>query len=311
MNYGWIYRERVKAADAGQTVLDYYTNKYRHSSQTQWQSRIELGQIAIDGCIIQSDRIVQAGDKLTYHRPPWIEPEVPLRFEILYEDLDLLLIDKPSGLPVIPGGGFLSHTLLWQLKTLYSEDTPTPIHRLGRGTSGLLLLGRSQLAKSNLAKQMRNRTTGKDTCQLRKTYRAIVAGNTIRDRLTIEQPIGKIPHPVLGYIYGATSNGKYARSESKVIRRYSDRTLLEVTIYTGRPHQIRIHTAAVGYPLWGDPLYVVGGSFAPIADKQENIPVPGDCGYFLHAYSLSFIHPRSQQKMDFECPAPENWELGT
>jgi len=307
MNHGWIYRDRVKSTDTGQTVLDYYTNKYRHSSQSQWQSRIESGQIAIDGCIACGDRILQPGDSLTYHRAPWVEPEVPLEFEILYQDLDLLLINKPSGLPVIPGGGFLEHTLWWQLKTLYPEDTPTPIHRLGRGTSGLLLLGRSQLAKSSLAKQMRNSTMGESSCQLRKTYRALVIGNTISDRLTIEQPIGKISHPVLGYIYGATSDGKYARSKSRVIQRYPDRTLLEITIYTGRPHQIRIHTAAVGYPLWGDPLYIAGGTFAPIADKQKTIPVPGDCGYFLHAYRLSFTHPRSQQKMDFECLTPKNW----
>ena len=309
MNHGWTYRERVKAADAGQTILDYYTTKYRHSNQSQWQSRIESNRILINDSTVQSDRVLQPGDNLTYHRAPWVEPKVPLKFKILYEDLDLLLIDKPSGLPVIPGGGFLEHTLLWQLKTIYPEDTPFPVHRLGRGTSGLLMLGRSQLAKSSLAKQMRNSTIEKGTPQLSKTYRALVSGNSIGDCLRIEQPIGKIPHPVLGYIYGATPDGKYARSESRVVERYADCTLLEVTIYTGRPHQIRIHTAAVGYPLYRDPLYIAGGIFAPIQEGQETIPVPGDCGYFLHAYRLSFTHPRSQQSMKFECPTPKNWKL--
>ena len=335
MNKGWVYREEVKGADGGQTVLDYYTNKYRHSNGSQWQTRIESGQILLNNCGTTAETILQRGDRLTYHRSPWVEPRVPLKFEILYEDRDLLVINKPSGLPVIPGGGFLEHTLLWQLKTIYPEDTPTPIHRLGRGTSGLLLLGRSQLAKSSLAKQMRHRTTGQDTSQLSKVYRTLVPGNSISDRLTIEQPIGKIFHPVLGYIYGATPNGKYARSEIRVIQRYDNHTLIEVTIFTGRPHQIRIHTAAVGYPLLGDPLYIPGGTFAPIDSTQDRdtIPVPGDCGYYLHAYRLSFIHPRcetillsadasqgrnisfeigvdlSQQIMNFECPTPKNWTI--
>lgn len=310
MNQGWIYREQIKATDAGQTTLDYYTKKYRHSNQNKWQARIESGQILLNNSVTKAEKMLQTGDCLEYHRQPWMEAAVPLQFQVLYEDQDLLLINKPSGLPVIPGGGFLENTLLWQLKRDYPQDTPAPIHRLGRGTSGLLLLGRSPLAKSSLAAQMRHHSLKKGIPQLSKIYRVLVQGNSIGDRLTIEQPIGKIPHPVLGYIYGATPEGKYARSESKVIERYEQSTLLEVTIFTGRPHQIRIHLAAVGYPLLGDPLYIAGGTFAPIpasTEQQKAIPVPGDCGYFLHAYQLSFIHPRSLNQLDFECSTPPEW----
>ena len=307
MNQGWVYREKVRSIDAEQTVLSYYTNKYRHSDRNEWQAKIESGLVLLNQSVARTDTILKAGESLEYHRQPWIEPQVPLQFKVLYEDRDLLVIDKPSGLPVIPGGGFLQHTLLWQLKKDYPQDTPTPIHRLGRGTSGILLLGRSQLAKSSLARQMRNSTIGQDISQLNKVYRVLVQGNTISDRLIIEQPIGKISHSALGYIYGATSQGKYARSECRVIKRYDNHTLLEVNILTGRPHQIRIHLASVGYPLLGDPLYIAGGTFAPIQEKQKSIPVPGDCGYFLHAYRLSFIHPQSQQQLIFECPVPAEW----
>ena len=307
MNKGWIYRERVKAVDAGQTILSYYTKKYRHSNQSQWQTRIESGQVLLDQSVTSPETVLQTGANLEYHRQPWIEPEVPLKFQTLYEDLDLLVINKPSGLPVIPGGGFFKHTLLWQLKRDYPQKTPIPIHRLGRGTSGLLLLGRSQLAKSSLSAQMRRSTIGQDVSHISKVYRVLVRGNSISDRLTIKQPIGKIPHPVLGYIYGATDRGKHAHSESKVIRRYDNHTLLEVTIFTGRPHQIRIHMASAGYPLLGDPLYIKGGTFAPIEEQQKIIPVPGDCGYFLHAYQLSFVHPRTQEKLSFNCPTPAEW----
>ena len=306
MNRGWIYRERVKAADAEQTVLDYYSRKYPHSDRSQWQNRIESGRVLVNNSAVSPETILNVGESLEYHRQPWTEPQVP-SFKILYEDLDLLVVNKPSGLPVIPGGGFLEHTLLWQLKKSYPNQTPTPIHRLGRGTSGLLLLGRSQLAKSSLSAQMRHSTTGQDRPLLSKVYRVLVRGNTISDRLTIKQPIGKIPHPRLGYIYGATHKGKYAHSESKVVRRYENHTLLEVTIFTGRPHQIRIHLASVGYPLIGDPLYIAGGTFAPIQKKQETIPVPGDCGYFLHAYRLSLVHPQTCKMLVFQCPVPLDW----
>ena len=300
MNRGWIYRDRIASKDAGKTVLNYYTQKYSHSSLQEWQTRIESGLILLGDRVVTIDTILKSGDKLAYHRQPWSEPEVTLKFEVLYEDRDILVINKPSGLPVIPGGGFLEHTLLWQLKKLYPQDTPTPIHRLGRGTSGLLLLGRSPLGKSSLAQQMRRSTLGQDSSQLTKVYRVLVQKNPPCDRFTIDRFIGKIPHPVLGYIYGATPDGKSALSECKVIQRYEDRALLEVRILTGRPHQIRIHMAAEGYPLLGDPLYIAGGTFASITKEMESIPVPGDCGYFLHAYKIAFIHPRSQQKLNFQ-----------
>lgn len=309
MNQGWIYRERVKDSDAGQTILEYYSNKYRHSSQEQWHNRIQSGQILLNERYIDAATILKTKDRLAYYRSPWIEPEVPLQFTVLYEDRDLLVINKPAGLPVMPGGGFLEHTLLWQLKINYPQGTPVPIHRLGRGTSGLLLLARSPVAKSHLTRQMRDSTIKQGNSHINKVYHVLVSGNSIEpNRLTITQSIGKIPHPVLGYIYGATLEGKYAKSECKVIKRYRNSTLLEVKIFTGRPHQIRIHLAAAGYPLLGDPLYIAGGTFAEIDSAQGQIPVPGDCGYFLHAYSLSFIHPQTLRKMSFKCPIPPAWK---
>lgn len=301
MNEGWVYQDQISKTGDAQTILDYYCQRYRHSTKEEWTSRIQSGQILLNDTPITPTTQLKAGQLLTYHRPPWQEPEVPLTFEILYEDSDLLIVNKPSGLPVMPGGGFLQHTLLWQLKQQYPQDTPTPIHRLGRGTSGLLLLARSPLARARLSKQMRDSSKSNHDRSLRKTYLAIVGSGAIPDEFSIDTPIGKIPHPTLDYLYAATSNGKFAYSEGRVLQRSATQTLVEVTIFTGRPHQIRIHLAAIGFPLIGDPLYGIGG----IPTQQEDISVPGHYGYFLHAQRLTFIHPSTETPMTIECLLPK------
>ena len=304
-NQGWLYQDQVKSLETEFTLLQYYTQRYRHSSQSEWQDRIQSGQILVDGRQVPIDTPLQPGQQLTYCRSPWEEPDTPLDFDVLYDDSDLLVVAKPAGLPVLPGGSFLEHTLLRQLQKRYPTDTPVPIHRLGRGTSGLVLLARSPLARSHLSQQMRDRL-------IRKTYRALVGHvglnatgrSPIKSRFTITHPIGKIPYPDLGYIYGATPDGRFAHSDCQVLKRNAETTLLEVTILTGRPHQIRIHLAAAGYPLVGDPLYGYGGVPKPVDGKTEKLPVPSDCGYLLHAYSLGFTHPRTGASIRIVCPAP-------
>ncbi|MGK7942910.1 MAG: RluA family pseudouridine synthase [Microcystaceae cyanobacterium] len=295
LNQGWIYQDQIQAKDVGLTILEYYTRTYGHSSQEDWLERILKGQIHLNGQTVSPDTQLKVGHKLTYHRPPWQEPDVPLSFEILYEDSHLLVINKPSGLPVLPGGNFLEHTLLWQLKQKFPNQKVVPIHRLGRGTSGLMLIGRSKLGRSHLTQQMREH-------KIKKVYHTLIGKSHLPDSFIIEQPIGKIPYPSLGYLYAATPEGKFAYSECQVLDRTEQNTYLEVKILTGRPHQIRIHLAAIGYPLLGDPLYTIGG--VPKINKQEKLSVPGDCGYFLHAYQLSFVHPQTHQFMDFIC-SPE------
>lgn len=336
LNQGWTYSEQTHPAAVGQTVLDYYSQRYNHSSRSLWRSRIEAGQILIDGQVVTPDTRLKARQQLTYNRPPWYEPVVPLTIKRLYEDEDVWAIAKPSGLPVLPGGGFLNHTLLRQLQLHHPEETLTPIHRLGRGTSGVMLVARSPLARSHLSQQLRDHN-------MTKIYRALAGrgdrSDPMPDRFTITTPIGKVPHPTLGDVHGATDAGKFARSDCQVLERRSEATLLEVSILTGRPHQIRIHLASYGYPLLGDPLYGVGGIpsgqveewiaskpdfksksepkaetasessepdlVAPTEPKSRiRNAVPGDCGYWLHAHRLGFTHPRTGKRLEIIAPPP-------
>lgn len=294
LNQGWRYEEIVTKSASGKSVLDYYSDRYSHSSRAEWLARIVAGEVRVNSNLVGPDWQLLAGQTLCYHRSPWKEAEVPLTFSILYEDADLWVIDKPSGLPVLPGAGFLEHTVLGQLRLNIATETPTPIHRLGRGTSGCLLLARSALAKSNLSQQLRNR-------HFEKIYRTLIGPTTesFPSPLKITTPIGKISYPQLGYLYAATTDGLAAESTYHIVSRSAKYTWVDVSIATGRPHQIRIHMASIGYPLIGDPLYGIGG--VPMTTEA----VPGDCGYWLHARQLGFRHPRSGNWITIEAPIPE------
>lgn len=310
LNSGWTYHDRPKTqlSSLGDplTVWAYYCQHYTHSSPQDWHDRILSGQIHRNGQPTTPDALLQVGDRLTYHRPPWSEPEVPLNFEILYQDSDLWIINKPSGLPVLPGGAYLTHTLLHQLQQRFPGETLTPLHRLGRGTSGLMVIARSSLARSALSHAFRQR-------QLTKIYRALVTpdrpSQALPDRFICTQAIGPVSHGN-GTVHAALDpsdpQSRSAHSEGWVLQRSAQHTLVTVQIFTGRPHQIRIHMASLGSPLLGDPLYTIGGVPKSPA-LGDPLPLPGDCGYWLHAYELGFAHPRSGQWCAWTQPVPANW----
>ena len=287
MNGGWIYHDRIAGDSAGSSLLDYYTGRYTHSSQEQWRQRIVSGQVQMDAEVVTDpDRVLAAGQILAYHRPPWRESDVPTDIGIVFEDEHLLVVDKPAGLPVLPGGNFLEHTLLWMLRARHSQ-TLAPLHRLGRGTSGLIAFGKSDAARSGLSADFARG-------HVEKTYRALVSGQVHADEFTVTNPIGRVDYPPLGSVYAvadaSTGAGKDSRSEVRVLERAEEESLVEVRIPTGRPHQIRIHLAAAGHPLVGERLYAAGGRPRPLA-RSGPPPLPGDGGFHLHSTRLSLRHP--------------------
>lgn len=324
LNGGHTYHDRVGPEAAGLSVSAFYAARYRHSDAVVWRQRLVAGEIAWNGQRLRADRPLAVGDRLAWYRPPWQEGAVPVLPGPLFDDGDLLVFNKPSGLPVLPAGGWLEHTLLGQLERQVADGEldaaagqPRPVHRLGRFTSGLLLCARRPASRAWLSARLRESTalrpdastvapcsspmppdcgvegsSGPDPC--RKTYRALLQPPEPGSPLLalapgagveLTTPIGRRPHARLGTIWAAAhpvrSAGPVlpARSLLTLLERCPQGWLVEVAIATGRPHQIRIHTAAAGAPLLGDRLYSPGG-------VPQDGALPGDGGYLLHAHRL-------------------------
>lgn len=290
LNAGYAYREQLGPSARGQTALAYLVRRYPHSAETDWQARLARGEVELDGRVAQGHEPLRPGQWLVWHRPPWAEEDTPQTYTLLYEDAALLAVGKPSELPTMPGGGFLNHTLLHLVRADFPEATP--LHRLGRGTSGLVLFARTAQAASGVLGAWRER-------EVQKRYRALASGVATHERYTITTPIGPVSHSRLGTVHAASADGKVSSSVARVLDRRPDATLFEVDIQTGRPHQIRIHLASIGHPLLGDPLYGPGGQ--PLPDLPG---LPGDGGYLLHAERLAFTHPVSGTPLVLRAPPP-------
>jgi 23S rRNA pseudouridine1911/1915/1917 synthase len=242
-----------------------------------------------------SDRVA-TGDVIEYE-PPAPGPaskasaeEIPLR--VVYEDGDLVVIDKPAGMVVHPAPGHHSGTLVHALlghggewSAAGGETRPGIVHRLDKGTSGLIVAARNDVAHRALAAQLSDRT-------LSRTYLAIARGRVRSDAGELEGPIGR--HPRERKRMAVVAGGRFARTKYRVVERRRTHTLLRCDLDTGRTHQIRVHLAAMGHPVAGDAEY--GG--------RE----PGAARPMLHAWRLRLRHPRTGAEMTFEAPPPADFE---
>jgi 23S rRNA pseudouridine1911/1915/1917 synthase len=293
LNRGYAFATVISSKYDGQALLDHLASHYPHSTRQAWQQKLNNGEVTLNGVIATGSESLTTGQTLVWNRPPWIEPDTPQCFEVLFEDPHLLAVNKPSGLPTLPGGGFMENTLL----RLVQKQIPNanPVHRLGRATSGIVLFARTPQAASHLFASW-------NTPNVQKIYRALSQNLAQHDAYEIVTPIGLVPHPLIGSVWAASPNGKPSKSVAKVISRANDATTFEVSLHSGRPHQIRIHLASIGHPLVGDPLYGSGGQ------PLENLPgVPGDGGYFLHAQYLKFRHPITGDQINLEAPLPSEF----
>ena len=293
LNRGYAYTSVISKQDHGRTLLSHLASLYPHSSAHAWQEKLDNGEVTVNGVTATGRELLTSGQTLVWNRPPWIEPDAPQHFGVLFEDAHLLAVNKPAGLPTLPGAGFMENTLL----RLVQRQTPNanPVHRLGRATSGIVLFAKTPEAARKLSANW-------NTARVQKIYRALAQGVAEQDAYEILTPIGLVPHPLIGSVWAASPGGKPSKSLAKVISRTTSTTTFEVSLGSGRPHQIRIHLASIGHPLVGDPLYGFTGQ------PLEDLPgLPGDGGYFLHAQFLRFQHPINGEQINLEAALPSGF----
>jgi 23S rRNA pseudouridine1911/1915/1917 synthase len=314
LNRGYAYTTIVSSKYHGRTLLSHLASLYPHSTKQAWQENLNNREVTVNGVTATGSESLSSGQTLVWKRPPWIEPDAPQHFEVLFNDAHLLAVNKPGGLPTLPGSGFMENTLL----RLVQRQTPNanPVHRLGRGTTGIVLFAKTPRAAAKLSENW-------NTPRIQKIYRALAQGVAQHDSYEILTPIGLVPHPLIGSVWAANPSGKPSKSLAKVISRAPSSTAsssrassstaskstpgtttFEVSLQSGRPHQIRIHLASIGHPLVGDPLYGLTGQ------PLENLPgLPGDGGYFLHAQFLNFQHPITGEQINLEAALPSGFAL--
>lgn len=288
----------VNENDKGKRLDIYIAENFNELSRTMIKKLIESNNILVNGKSEKVSYKVQANDNISIDVPEAKETklkaqEIPL--DIIYEDSDIIVVNKPKGMVVHPANGNPDGTLVNailsicknSLSGIGGELRPGIVHRLDKDTSGLIIVAKNDKAHINMSEQIKERN-------VKKTYIALVRGNVPEEEATINMPIGRSTKDRKKM--AVTKNGKQAITHFKVLKRYSKYTLLEIKIETGRTHQIRVHMAEIGYPVVGDAVYSNG--------KNEF----GIEGQMLHAYKLEFMHPITNKHMELTALLPQYFE---
>ncbi len=317
-----LYEHFRIVADKGQQPLRIDKFLYLHlrdTSRNRIQKAAEAGFVRVNDKSAKSNYKVKPYDIVTIvlNHPPYdttIEPEdIPL--DIIYEDSDLMVVNKPAGLVVHPGCGNYTGTLVnalaWHLKDNSTFDANDPgvglVHRIDKDTSGLLVIAKTPEAKTSLGLQFFNKTT-------HRSYNALVWGDFDKNEGRIEGNIGRDPKDRLkmAVFPPGSETGKHAVTHYKVLRRYGYTTLVECVLETGRTHQIRAHMKHIGHPLFNDARYG-GNQILRGTTESTYRQFVKHCfdlcpRQALHARTLGFVHPRNGQQMDFTSPLPHDME---
>ena len=282
--------------EAGVHIDRCLSDKYEDLSRSYLQKLLKDQGVTVNGKIVKANYKLQAGDLVQTTVPDLSEPDIlpeNIPLDILYEDDDVLVVNKPKGMVVHPANGHTSGTLVnaimyhcqGNLSGINGVMRPGIVHRIDKDTTGALLVCKNDTAHRDLAQQLKDHT-------IKRRYRAIVSGNLKEDEGTVEGPIGR--HPVdrkkMAINY---KNGKDAVTHYKVLERFGNATYIECRLETGRTHQIRVHMTSLGHPLLGDEIYGSGKNPYHLQ------------GQTLHAMVLGFVHPRTGEYMEFSAPLPE------
>lgn len=276
----------------------YMAEKYEDISRVAIQRLIETGKILVNGKKVKASYKVQVNDKITMEEEKAVEIELKAQdipVEIIYEDRDIIVVNKPKGMVVHPANGNPDGTLVNAIMSICKDSLsgiggeirPGIVHRLDKDTSGILIVAKNDKAHINLSEQIKEH-------KVKKTYIALVKGIVKENNATINMPIGRSEKDRKKM--AVTKKGKEAITHFKVLKRYDKYTLLEINIETGRTHQIRVHLSQIGYPIVGDEVYSKG---------KNEWNIKGQC---LHAKSLDFKHPITNEDMHLEAKIPQYFE---
>jgi 23S rRNA pseudouridine1911/1915/1917 synthase len=287
----------VSENDAKLRLDHFLARRLPQYSRSRLQQLIRSGFVQLNEQTTRSRQIVRRGDKIDLREPPVEKIDVrpqPIPLEILFEDDDLIVINKPAGLTVHPGAGQRQHTLVnallshcTTLSGIGGKERPGIVHRLDKETSGCLVVAKNDLAHRELSRQFADRT-------VEKIYLALVAGKLRKPADVIEEKIGR--HPVHRQRMSVTTKrGRTAKTEYRVVRSNDEASLIECRLHSGRTHQVRVHLHHLGHPVLGDKVYG--------ARTVKNFP-----RQMLHAWKLGFRHPRTGEGKQFQAPVPDDFK---
>ena len=295
-----IYDYTVEKEESGIRIDRYLAEKDSGLSRAFLQKLLKEGQITVGEKAAKSNYKVRENDRIHLEIPDSSEPDIvpeDIPLDILYEDDDVLIVNKPKGMVVHPSAGHYSGTLVNaimyhckdSLSGINGQIRPGIVHRIDMDTTGSLIVCKNDESHVNIAEQIKEHTVN-------RIYVGIVCGNVTEDEGTIEGAIGR--HPVDRKKMAVNEkNGKPAITHYKVLERFGNYTYMQFQLETGRTHQIRVHMASIGHPLLGDTLYSSGSS--PFKHLQ---------GQTLHAKTIGFVHPKSGEYMEFSAPLPEYFD---
>lgn len=282
----------------GERIDKFLSCRLEEVSRSYIQKLIKEGHVSVNGKPVKANYKLGAGDEISVEIPEAKEPDIlpeDIPLDILYEDQDILVVNKPKGMVVHPAAGHYSGTLVNALM-YHCKDSlsgingvmrPGIVHRIDMDTTGSLLVCKNDEAHRILAEQLKEHT-------IRREYHAIVYGNIKEDTGTVDAPIGR--HPTDRKKMSINhKNGKHAVTHYEVLERFGNFTYIRCRLETGRTHQIRVHMASLHHPLLGDEVY--GPSSRP--------PFPGLKGQVLHAKILGIYHPATGEYMEFDAPLPQ------
>lgn len=291
----WVQEWVVTEEESGERIDKFAAECAEEGvSRTQVQDWIRSGHVTVNGAAVKPNYRLAEGDVVAMMPPEPedadVQPE-PIPLHIVYEDRDVIVVDKPRGMVVHPAHGHLSGTLVnallhhcRDLSGINGRLRPGIVHRIDKDTTGLLAAAKNDLAHVSLSEQLKAHT-------VERAYIALVHGNLPHDQGTIDAPIGRDPRDRKRF--AVVPGGKPSVTHFAVLERFGDYTLVRLNLETGRTHQIRVHMKYIGYPLAGDPIY----------GRAKTVPLDGQA---LHAAALGFVHPRSREKLRFESPLPDD-----